>query len=187
MDAVALGPGLSLAPETQALARALVDEVARPMVVDADALGALAGHLDVLVRAAGPRVLTPHPGEMARLLDTSVAEVQEDRLGAVREFCRRHRVWLVLKGAHSVVGAPDGALRINPTGNPGMATGGAGDVLTGITGAFLARGLDPLDALQAAVYLHGVAGDLAARELGEEGLIAGDILDHIPGALRRPA
>jgi hydroxyethylthiazole kinase-like uncharacterized protein yjeF len=187
MDAVALGPGISLAPETQALARALVEEVPRPMVVDADALGALAGCLDVLDRAAGPRVLTPHPGEMARLLGTGVAEVQADRLGAVREFCRRHRVWLVLKGAHSVVGAPDGALRINPTGNPGMATGGAGDVLTGITGAFLARGLDPLDALQAAVYLHGVAGDLAARELGEEGLIAGDILDHIPGALRRPA
>jgi ADP-dependent NAD(P)H-hydrate dehydratase / NAD(P)H-hydrate epimerase len=185
-DAVALGPGLSLVAETQALARAMVEEVERSMVVDADALGALAGHLDVLDRAAGPRVLTPHPGEMARLLGAKVSDVQADRLGVVRDFCRRHRVWLVLKGAHSVLGAPDGALRINPTGNPGMATAGAGDVLTGMIGAFLARSLDPLAALQAAVYLHGAAGDLAARARGEEGLIAGDILEHIPAALRGP-
>jgi hydroxyethylthiazole kinase-like uncharacterized protein yjeF len=186
MDAVALGPGLSLVAETEALARAMVEEVERPMVVDADALTALTGHLDVLARARAPRVLTPHPGEMARLLGTSVSEVQADRLGVVREFCQRHRVWLVLKGAHSIVGAPDSALRINPTGNPGMATGGTGDVLTGMIGAFLARGLDPLAALQAAVYLHGAAGDLAARARGEEGLIAGDILEHIPLALRGP-
>jgi hydroxyethylthiazole kinase-like uncharacterized protein yjeF len=183
---VALGPGLSLVAETEALARAMVEEVERPMVVDADALTALTGHLDVLARARAPRVLTPHPGEMARLLGTSVSEVQADRLGVVREFCQRHRVWLVLKGAHSIVGAPDSALRINPTGNPGMATGGTGDVLTGMIGAFLARGLDPLAALQAAVYLHGAAGDLAARARGEEGLIAGDILEHIPLALRGP-
>lgn len=185
-DAVALGPGLSLGAETQALGRALVQEVACPMVVDADGLGALAGHDEILARAAGPRVLTPHPGEMARLVGASVPEVQADRIGAVREFCTRHRVWLVLKGARSVIGAPDGSIAINPTGNPGMATGGSGDVLTGMVGAFLARGIDPIGALQAAVYLHGVAGDLAARALGAEGLIAGDILEHIPLALRGP-
>ena len=185
VDAVALGPGLSLVEETQSLARALVAEVARPMVVDADALTALAGHLDVLQRAAGPRLLTPHPGEMARLIGASIADVQADRLGTVRDFCVRHRVWLVLKGAHSVVGAPDGALCINPTGNPGMATGGAGDVLTGMVAALLARGLEPFPALWAAVYLHGLAGDLARDAVGEDGLIAGDLLDRIPAAVRR--
>ena len=125
-DAVALGPGLSLDPETQELVRELVAEVSHPMVVDADALSALAGHLDVLDRAAGPRILTPHPGEMARMLGTTVAEVQGDRLETARDFARRHRAHLALKGAGTVVAAPDGRVFINPTGNPGMATGGSG-------------------------------------------------------------
>lgn len=183
-DAVALGPGISLDPETQSLVRELVREVPRPMVVDADGLTALAGGLEVLAGAAGPRLLTPHPGEMARMLGVGVAEVQADRIEVVRAFCARHRVWLVLKGAGSIVGAPDGRLFINPTGNPGMATGGSGDVLTGMAGAFLARGLGPLHALQSAVYLHGLAGDLGALRWGEEGLIAGDIIEAIPEALR---
>jgi NAD(P)H-hydrate epimerase len=182
-DAVALGPGLSLDPESQALARALVAEVDRPMVVDADALSALAGHLDLLDDAPAPRVLTPHPGEMARMLETSVAEVQADRIEIVREFCVRHHVHLVLKGARSVLGGPDGIVFINHTGNPGMATGGSGDVLTGMIGAFLARHLDALAALQAGCVLHGLAGDLAAAVRGEEGLIASDIIEAIPGAL----
>jgi NAD(P)H-hydrate epimerase len=182
-DAVALGPGLSLDPESQALARALVAEVDRPMVVDADALSALAGHLDLLDHAPAPRVLTPHPGEMARMLGTSVAEVQADRIEIVREFCVRHHVHLVLKGARSVLGGPDGIVFINHTGNPGMATGGSGDVLTGMIGAFLARHLDALAALQAGCVLHGLAGDLAAAVRGEEGLIASDIIEAIPGAL----
>ncbi|MCI0548732.1 MAG: NAD(P)H-hydrate dehydratase [Candidatus Rokubacteria bacterium] len=183
-DAVALGPGLGLDPDTQALVRALVREVARPMVVDADALTALAGHLEALAGAPAPRVLTPHPGEMARLLDTRIEEVQADRLETVRRFAVAHRVCLLLKGAGSVVGTPDGLVSINPTGNPGMATGGAGDVLTGMTGAFLARGLPAEVALRAAVFLHGRAGDLARDERGEEGLIAGDIAEAIAGAMR---
>jgi NAD(P)H-hydrate epimerase len=182
-DAVALGPGLSLDPESQALARALVAELDRPMVVDADALSALAGHLDLLHDAPAPRVLTPHPGEMARMLGTSIAEVEADRIETVREFCARHRVHLVLKGARSVLGGPDGRVFINHTGNPGMATGGSGDVLTGMIGAFLARRFDPLAALQAGCVLHGLAGDLAAADRGEEGLIASDIIEAIPGAL----
>jgi len=182
-DAVALGPGLSLDPESQALARALVAELDRPMVVDADALSALAGHLDLLDLAPAPRVLTPHPGEMARMLGTSIALVQADRIETVREFCVRHRVHLVLKGARSVLGSPDGRVFINHTGNPGMATGGSGDVLTGMIGAFLARRFDPLVALQAGCVLHGLAGDLAAADRGEEGLIASDIIEAIPGAL----
>ncbi len=182
-DAVALGPGLSLDPETQELIRGLVVDVRRPMVVDADALSALGGHLDLLDRAAGPRALTPHPGEMARMLGATVAEVQADRLETVRTFCARHRVALALKGAGTVIGGPDGRVFINPTGNPGMASGGSGDVLTGMVGAFLARGLDALAALQAGCFLHGLAGDLACAERGEDSLIAGDIIEAIPAAM----
>jgi len=182
-DAVALGPGISLDPETQALARALVAEVPRPMVVDADALSALAGHLDLLEEAPAPRILTPHPGEMARMLGVSIAQVQADRIETVRRFCIRYRVYLDLKGARSVLGSPDGRIFINPTGNPGMATGGSGDVLTGMIGAFLARRLDPLPALQAGCFLHGLAGDIAVADRGEEGLVAGDIIEAIPSAL----
>ena len=182
-DAVALGPGLSLDPETQELIRGLVVDVRRPMVVDADALSALGGHLDLLDRAAGPRALTPHPGEMARMLGSTVAEVQAERLETVRTFCVRHRVALALKGAGTVIGGPDGRVFINPTGNPGMASGGSGDVLTGMVGAFLARGLDALTALQAGCFLHGLAGDLACAERGEDSLIAGDIIEAIPAAM----
>ena len=182
-DAVALGPGLSLDPETQELIRGLVADVGRPMVVDADGLSALAGHLDLLDRAAGPRALTPHPGEMARMLGVTVADVQSDRLEAVRTFCVRHGVALALKGAGTVIGGPDGRVFVNPTGNPGMASGGSGDVLTGMVGAFLARGLDALTALQAGCFLHGLAGDLACADRGEEALIAGDIVEAIPAAM----
>jgi NAD(P)H-hydrate epimerase len=152
------------------------------MVVDADGLSALAGHLPVLARAAGPRLLTPHPGEMARMLGRSVADVQADRIEVVREFCRGHGVFLVLKGAGSVIGEPGGRIFVNSTGNPGMATGGTGDVLTGMVAAFLARGLEPLPALLTAVFLHGRAGDLARDGKGEDGLIAGDVLEAIPAA-----
>ena len=186
MDAVALGPGLSLGDEAQALARELIAAVPRPMVVDADALSALAGHLDLLKGAAGPRLLTPHPGEMARMLGVSIDEIQADRLERARDFAASHHVWLALKGAGTVVAGPEGTVWINPTGNPGMAKGGSGDVLTGMTGAFLARGLEPLVALRAAVYLHGLAGDLARDAVGEEGMIAGDIVEAIPRALTPP-
>src|SRR5262249_22542299 len=138
-DAVALGPGLSVEPETQELVRALVSEVDRPMVIDADGLNAMAGHLDVLTRAAVPRALTPHPGEMARLLGVTIGEVQAARLDTVSRFCQRSRVVLALKGPGTVIGEPEGRVFVNPTGNPGMASGGSGDVLTGMVGAFLAR------------------------------------------------
>ena len=182
-DALALGPGLSLDPETQRLARELVGEVDKPMVVDADGVTALADHLGFLKKAPAPRCLTPHPGEMARLLGSTVAEVQADRIETVRSFCQRSGAFLVLKGARSVIGEPGGTVFINPTGNPGMATAGTGDVLTGTVGALLARGMDPLAALQAGVFLHGLAGDLARDEKGEEGIIAGDVLEAIPRAI----
>ena len=141
--AVALGPGLGLEADTQEAARQLVEGIPRPMVVDADALSALAGHLAVLRGARGPRCLTPHPGEMARMLGVAVADVERDRVECVRRFATAHGVHLVLKGAASVVGDPDGRVFFNPTGNPGMASGGMGDVLTGVVGALLARRADP--------------------------------------------
>jgi len=183
-DAVALGPGLGLEGETQDAARRLVTDLPQPMVVDADALSALAGHLGLLARRRGPRCLTPHPGEMARMLGVTVADVEGDRITCVREFVRAHGVHLVLKGAMSVVGDPDGHVFLNPTGNPGMASGGMGDVLTGMAGALLARRSEAGAALRAAVYLHGLAGDMAAATLGQESLIAGDLIDALPRALR---
>jgi NAD(P)H-hydrate epimerase len=184
-DAIAVGPGLGLDPEAQGIARRLVAEMRLPMVVDADALTALVDHLEILDKAPAPRCLTPHPGELARLLGIGVPEIQKDRAGVVRAFATRHRVHLVLKGAVSVVAAPDGTVLLNPTGNPGMASGGTGDVLTGITGAFLARGMAAGDALASAVYLHGLAGDVAAERMGEESLIARDVIAALPDAFRR--
>jgi NAD(P)H-hydrate epimerase len=184
-DAVALGPGLGLDDDTQALARALVFDCARPMVVDADALTALAGHLDRLRGAAAARCLTPHPGEMARMLGVSVAEVQRDRIATARQFATGWKVHVVLKGAASVIGQPDGIVLVNPTGNPGMASGGTGDVLTGVAGALLARGLEPAAALASAAYLHGLAGDVAAERVGQESLLASDLIEALPEAFRR--
>lgn len=183
-DAVALGPGLGLAEDTQELARQLARELDRPAVLDADALTALAGHLDVLRAARGPRCLTPHPGEMARMLGLTTDEVQSNRIEVTRTFAREHGIHCVLKGATSVIAVPDGRVFLNPTGNPGMASGGTGDVLTGIVGGLLARRLAPVAALTSAVYLHGLAGDLAAARLGEESLIAGDLIDALPEAFR---
>lgn len=184
-DAVAIGPGLGLDEETQALVRELAREVLVPMALDADALTALAGHLDALREARAPRCLTPHPGEMGRLLGVPAAEIQRDRIAAARDAARRGNAHVVLKGATSVIAAPDGRVVLNPTGNPGMASGGTGDVLTGVLGAFLARGLAPGVALECAVYLHGSAGDVAAERVGEESLVAGDVVEALPEAFRR--
>jgi NAD(P)H-hydrate epimerase len=187
-DAVAIGPGLGLEPETQALVRELVLAIERPMVIDADGLTALVGHLGRLRGARAPRLLTPHPGEAGRLLERPVAEVQADRLASARALAEASGAWVALKGAGTVVASPGGPTAevvVNPTGNPGMATGGTGDVLTGIAGGLLAQGLPPEAALRAAVYVHGLAGDLAAAERGEAGLLASDVAHAVPGALRR--
>jgi ADP-dependent NAD(P)H-hydrate dehydratase / NAD(P)H-hydrate epimerase len=184
-DAVAIGPGIGLDDETAQVVRSLVRELPRPMVIDADGLTALAGHLDVLRDAPSARCLTPHPGEMARMLGARVDEVQRDRIEATREFATRHRVHIVLKGTKSVVAAPDGRVFVNPTGNPGMASGGTGDVLTGVLGAFLARGMEPDAAMRSSVYLHGSAGDVAAERVGEEALVARDVIAAIPEAFKR--
>jgi NAD(P)H-hydrate epimerase len=187
MDAGALGPGAGLDPETQTALREVIRQAQRPLVVDADALTALAGHLALVRNAAGPRLLTPHPGEAARLLGVGIPEVQADRLGAARRLAEATGAIVALKGARTIVAAPDGEAVVNPTGNPGMASGGMGDVLTGIAGGLLAQGLDPGAALRAAVYLHGLAGDLAAEARGAAGLLATDVAGTLPAAIRRVA
>jgi len=184
-DAVAIGPGIGLDHETVQVARSLARELGRPMAIDADGLTALAGHLDLLREAPAARCLTPHPGELARLLGTRVDEVQRGRIEVTREVATRYRVYIVLKGARSVIGLPDGRVFVNPTGNPGMASGGTGDVLTGVLGAFLARGLDPEAAMLSSVYLHGSAGDVAAERVGEESLVARDVIAALPEAFKR--
>jgi NAD(P)H-hydrate epimerase len=182
-DAVAIGPGLGLDTDTRALARELVRMLDLPLVIDADGLTALAGDLEPLDVAPAARCLTPHPGEMARLLGTTVAEVERDRVGIARRLATEHRASVVLKGGGSVIAVPTGEVYISPTGNPGMASGGTGDVLTGMVGAYLARGLPPAAALQTAVYLHGRAGDLAAARLGQEALVASDVIATLPEAI----
>ena len=182
--AVAMGPGIGGEAETVGLVHDLITEIKQPLVLDADGINALAGHAQILRRAQAPVILTPHPGEMARLLGKSVGDVQKDRLGAAGSFAQEFNVHLVLKGAGTVIAAPDGALAVNPTGNPGMATGGTGDVLTGMIVGFLAQGLSPWEAACAGCYLHGVAGDLVAARRGEIGMIARDLLDAIPEAIR---
>ncbi|MGQ9689138.1 MAG: NAD(P)H-hydrate dehydratase [Desulfobaccales bacterium] len=181
--AVALGPGMGTHPETQELVRTLVRHCPLPMVIDADGVNALAGHLEILPRSAGPRLLTPHPGEMGRLMGVSSKEVQSGRLDLARTFALEHKVWLVLKGAQTVVADPDGRVSLNPTGNPILASGGTGDVLTGLIGGFLAQGLAPWDAARLGVFLHGLAADYLAANIGSRGHLAGDLLIILPELL----
>jgi NAD(P)H-hydrate epimerase len=181
-DVMAIGPGVGRAPETQSAMQRLVAELPMPVVVDADALNALAGDVSALKGARGLRLLTPHPGEMARLLgDEDAGRVQADRVGVATEFAREHGIILALKGAGTVVTDGD-RVYVNPSGNPGMATGGTGDVLTGMAAGLLGQGLEPFSALQLAVFVHGLAGDMAARAKGELSMTAEDVLDCVPQA-----
>jgi NAD(P)H-hydrate epimerase len=184
-DVVIMGPGLSRHQETAALIRDLVSAIERPLVLDADGLNALAGDPSLLKVRRAPTVCTPHPGEMGRLLGISADQVQRDRLGAARRAAADLRSVMVLKGARTVIAHPDGDARISPTGNPGMASGGTGDVLTGMIGGLLAQGAAPFDAASAAVFFHGLAGDYAAESRTERCLIAGDLLEFLPLALRK--
>ncbi|OGW60270.1 MAG: hypothetical protein A2V83_09100 [Nitrospirae bacterium RBG_16_64_22] len=184
-DAAAIGPGIGLAPGTAEAVSALVRDVACPLVLDADALTLLAGKEAAVRRRRGITVLTPHPGEMARLIGGRVEQVQKDRVRAARDAAARYGAVVVLKGAGSVTALPDGRYWINRTGNAGMATGGTGDVLTGLIAALLAGGLPAPSAAPLAVFVHGLAGDLAAEACGTTGLIASDLARKIPRAFER--
>lgn len=183
--AIAIGPGLSTHPETVELVQALTSRLDIPAVLDADALNALAGRASLLTSCKVPPILTPHPGEMARLeTDATSHSVNLDRIGTAVRFARERGVFVVLKGARTVVARPDGTTAICPTGNPGMATAGTGDVLTGMIVGLLAQGLPSWEAACAATFLHGLAGDLAAYDKGQGGMIAGDVIEQIPYALK---
>src|SRR5712671_653001 len=183
-DVVAIGPGLGQAPATVRFIKAVVDRATMPLVVDADALNAFSGEPDRLAGREGRDVIiTPHPGEMARLVGMSTDEVQSSRLEIARNFALAHHVYVVLKGHRTLIATPDGKVFINPTGNAGMATGGAGDVLTGMIAAWLGQLLDAEAACKLAVYLHGMAGDLADADEGEVSLTASDVAGHLGDAL----
>ncbi|MBI4478004.1 MAG: NAD(P)H-hydrate dehydratase [Acidobacteria bacterium] len=183
-DVVAIGPGLGSDPETRAFVRELLAQTGSPIVLDADAVNAFAGEPDPLSAREGMAViLTPHPGEMARLLGITTEEVQGNRVQIARDFASHHRLYVILKGHRTIIATPKGEVFINPTGNPGMATGGTGDVLTGMIAAWFGQLLDAEAACKIAVFLHGAAGDLADADLGEVAMTAGDLLDYLGDAL----
>jgi NAD(P)H-hydrate epimerase len=183
-DVLAIGPGLSMEEETSQLVRRLVKKIRKPMVIDADGLNAFAGQADFLGSKNGQRILTPHYGELSRLIGRSINQICKEPIETVREFSRQWNSVLILKGAPTLIGEPSGRIFINPTGNSGLATAGSGDVLTGMITGFLAQGISVLDAALCGVYCHGLAGDVAADLYGERSLMANDLLDVLPEVLQ---
>ena len=186
-SALLFGPGIGVGDPTRSALRWLLKNLDVPWVIDADGLSVLASELERLRGAKTPPVLTPHPGEMARLLGTDTAAVNQDRMAVARSFARAHRCYVVLKGARSVIATADGRVFVNPTGNPGMASGGMGDVLSGILAGLIAQGFEIEDALKLGVYLHGFVGDQVAAAKGEIGLIASDIIEGLPQGMKQLA
>jgi ADP-dependent NAD(P)H-hydrate dehydratase / NAD(P)H-hydrate epimerase len=183
---LAIGPGISQFEETAELVRELLEKVSVPIVLDADGLNAFAGRTNELSGKGRLLVITPHPGEMARLVGCSIADVQKDRLGVARKFAREHELIVVLKGNRTLVVQPDGEAWVNTTGNPGMSTGGTGDILTGMVAAMIAQHpKDAMLAVCAAVHLHGLAGDVMLESVGEHSMVATDLLRGLPEAFRR--
>ncbi len=185
MDMVVLGPGLSLNEESQKLARELAARIDRPLLIDGDGITAISKDLQTIRDREAPTVITPHPGEMTRISGKEKTDIMEDRIGILRDLTEDLGSTIVLKEAHSLVGHPDGRVFVNMSGNPGMATAGSGDVLTGTVAAMYGLGLDLETSVQMGVFVHGLSGDLAAEDKGEDGMTAQDILDHLPLAVRR--
>ncbi|MBP7765435.1 MAG: NAD(P)H-hydrate dehydratase [Deltaproteobacteria bacterium] len=183
-DMVVIGPGLSLHDETAKLVRELAAVIVRPLLIDGDGITAVAERPEILLKRKAPTILTPHAGEMARLTRKTVAEVNADKIGWLRATSGKLNATVVFKGAHSLIGLADGRVFVNLSGNPGMATAGSGDVLTGCIAAMHGLGLDPETATRQGVFVHGYAGDLAAREKGQDGIVASDVLEHLPQALK---
>jgi hydroxyethylthiazole kinase-like uncharacterized protein yjeF len=182
-DAIAIGPGLGTHHETTELIQRLCKEIEKPMVIDADGLNILAKNLHCLKEHRRPLVISPHPGEFSRLTGKSIDEIVENRIQLASEFAREYSLCVILKGAPSIVARRSGNVYINYSGNEGMATGGSGDVLTGLIGGFLAQGVCYSDAAVLSTYVHGLAGDIASEMYGSRGMIAGDILEFVPQAL----
>ena len=182
IDALAIGPGLSTQRETTNLLLNFLPKIEKPTILDADGINILARKITVLKKVKSPFILSPHPGEMSRLLKTDISVIQKNRRKIAQDFAVKYGVVLVLKGHQTIVADKKGNIYINHTGNPGMATAGSGDILTGIIGAFLAQGMSSFSAAKFGVYLHGLAGDLASREKGGNSLIATDIIEKLPSA-----
>ncbi len=182
---VAIGPGLSTEPETVQLLTELLPAINCPLVIDADAINGLAQSPDLISKLRAGTILTPHPKEMSRISGVETGKILEDRIGSATKFAKDHSVTLVLKGAASIIAQPDGSATINPTGNPGMATAGSGDVLTGIIASLIAQGLSSDKAAIAGAYLHGLAGDIFTQAESEASLIAGDLLRTLPESMKR--
>lgn len=179
-SAVLIGCGCGKSQLTELAVKLCIDECECPLVIDADGINMLSRHINWLEKHSGEIVLTPHPAEMARLLKTDIPTVQSDRKGVAGEFARKYGVTVVLKGHGTVVAQKDGCVEVNPTGNPGMATGGSGDVLAGMAVSFLAQGMPAAKAAKAAVYIHGAAGDRAAQKKSQRGMLPSDILLELP-------
>ncbi|MFA5089091.1 MAG: NAD(P)H-hydrate dehydratase [Candidatus Omnitrophota bacterium] len=184
VDVLALGPGLSRNPSTRDLVLSVIRHITKPLVIDADALNALSGNTKILKSNCGLKILTPHPGEMARLTKLTKAHIEKNRVSVAKNFAQRYHCILVLKGHHTVLASATGKTYVNKTGNPGMATAGSGDVLTGILAALLAQGLDGFASAKMGTYLHGKAGDLATIKHARASLIATDLIEHISAAIR---
>ncbi len=183
-DVLALGPGLSTDDETVHTIKRLLEEVELPVVLDADGLNAIQDDTAILKKRKAPTVITPHPRELARLFNIATSEVNEDRIGFARKAAREWDSIVVLKGNRSLIASPAGIVYINPTGNPGMATAGTGDVLTGTIAGFWAQGLEPSDSAVLGTYLHGMAGDLAAQDLTRYSVVATDLIEYLPKAIK---
>jgi NAD(P)H-hydrate epimerase len=181
---VALGPGIALHPETKKLVAKILAGSNVPVVLDADGLNSIAGKTDLFAKTKTPLVLTPHPGELARLIDRSANEIDKNRIEVATEVARDFKAVVVLKGAPTVIAEPGGKVFINPTGNSGLASGGTGDVLTGFIAGLIGQGLGPLAASKVGVYLHGLAADLAVDDTTEYALVASDLIDYLPQALK---
>lgn len=184
-DCVAVGPGLGKAEETAKLVEHIIKTIPKPMLIDADAINIVSKNTAILKEAAGDVVMTPHPGEMGRLIGESAAYVNENRLGIAKSFASEYNVTLVLKGSGSIIACPDGTVYINETGNSAMATAGSGDVLSGVIGAFLAAGRSVRESAVAGVYVHGLSGDICRRKIGDYGTTASDIAVFVAEALRK--
>ncbi|MBI4231873.1 NAD(P)H-hydrate dehydratase [Candidatus Peregrinibacteria bacterium] len=180
----AIGPGISHNPKTAKVVRTLISKLLLPFVLDADGLNCISNNPSILRRAKAPIVITPHPGELSRLIKTSVNKIQRNRQAIAIKTAKLYNVIVLLKGHNAIV--TDGKnVYVNKTGNPGMATGGSGDILTGIIATFLAQGFSPFDSACLGAHIHGLAGDLACKKFGETSLIATDILNYLPDAFKR--